>query len=211
MTGLVRKAILLSVGAMLVAGAAYASVPCASCSTLPAGIRLVGTTGGVADPLGTFTVTVRDLANNLIANSSVVIDFTGNTPDIRIQSSQPAAGLTVDCGTKTVRALTNASGVATFTIVGRSTSGAFSGFLLGAIYADGVLLGNRTVAAYDQDGAGGLGANDLSAWLSDFGAGNLAGRSDYDFSSSLGANDLSSWLGAFGAGGSTVSATPLCP
>ncbi len=89
MTGLVRKAILLSVCGLLFAGAAFASVPSATNSTLPAGVKLVGTPAGVADPSGQFTVTVRDLANNLIANSAVVIDVSGCTPDIKIQSTQP--------------------------------------------------------------------------------------------------------------------------
>jgi hypothetical protein len=211
MTGLVRKAMLLTVGAMLIAGAAYASVPCASCSTLPSGVRLVGTSAGVPDAVGQFTVTVRDLANNLIPNSSVVVDFSGNGPDIRIQSTQPFAGLSTDCGTKTVRALTDAGGIATFRIVGRSTLGPGAGFLAGKIFADGVLLGNRTVAAFDLDGAGGVGAVDLSAWVGDFLAAASVGRGDYDFNGSLGAVDLSVWVGCFLGAGSTASATPLCP
>ena len=208
MTGLVRKAILLSVCGLLFAGAAMASVPSAAQSTIPAGIKLVGTTAGVADPLGQFTVTVRDLAGNVIANSAVVVDFTLAVPDIKFQQTQPFAGLTTDGPTRTVRALSNASGIATFRIVGRSTTGAFAGFQKGKIQADGVLLGNVTVAAFDLDGSNGVGANDLATWLGDFGAAAAAGRSDYDFSSSLGANDLATWLGDFGAGGSTVSSSP---
>ena len=213
MTGLVRKAMLLSVCGLLFAGAAMASVPSAANSTVPTGIKLVGTSGGVADPLGQFTVTVRDLAGSLIPNSAVVIDVSGNTPDIKIQSTQPFAGLTTDCTTKTVRALTNVGGVATFRIVGRSTPGAAATFLKGKIFADGVLLtpSGITIAAYDLDGSGGVGANDLSVWVGDFLGSIPAGRSDLDFSGGLGANDLSVWVGGFLGAGSTASATPVCP
>jgi hypothetical protein len=208
---MIRKAMLLSVCGLLLAGAAMASVPSKDTSTIPAGIKLVGTTAGVADVAGLFTVTVRDILGSVIPNSAVVIDVSACTPDIKIQSTQPYAGLTVDCATKTVRALTNASGVASFEIVGRSTSGTAATFLLGKIYADGVLLGSRTVAAFDLDGAGGVGANDLSVWLGDYSAAAAAGRSDYDFNASLGANDLSVWLGAYAPGGSATSSTPNCP
>ena len=49
-----------------------------------------------------------------------------------------------------------------------------------------VLIGSPTVAAYDLDGASGVGANDLSAWLTDFGSGQPYGRSDFDCSGGVG-------------------------
>ncbi len=207
---MIRKAMLLSVCGLLFAGAALASVPSSTNSTLPAGIRLVSTLAGVPAAYGTFTVTVRDIVGNVIPSSSVVIDVSACTPDIKIQSTQPYAGLTVDCATKTVRALTDGSGIATFDIVGRSTSGAAATFLKGKIYADGVLLGSRTIAALDIDGANGTGANDLSLWLSDYSVPQTYGRSDYDFSGALGANDLSQWLTGY-SGGANVSSSPNCP
>jgi len=207
---MIRKAMLLSVCGVMFAVAAFASVPSSTTSTIPAGIRLVSTLAGVADAYGQFTVTVRDIGGNIIPNSSVVIDMTANTPDIKFQSTQPYAGLTVDCPTKTVRALTDAGGVATFRIVGRSTPGTAAGFQLGKIYADGVLLGNRTIAALDIDGASGTGANDLSLWLTDYSVLAPYGRSDYDFSNALGANDLSQWLTGY-SGGANVSSSPNCP
>ncbi len=211
MTGLVRKAMLLSVLGLLVAGAAFASVPNPANSTIPLGITLVGTTGGVADAVGQFTVTVRDFGNNLIPNSSVIIDVSANTPDIKIQSTQPFAGLTTDCTTKTVRALTNASGVATFRVVGSSIGPTVAGFNLGTILADGVVLGHMEVAALDLDGTGGAGANDLAVWTGYFLHGTPAGAADFDYNGSLGANDLATWVGGFLKAGSTVSASPLCP
>jgi hypothetical protein len=208
---MIRKAMLLSICGLLLAGAAMASVPSKDTSTIPGGIRLVGTLAGVADPLGQFSITVRDILGSVIPNSAVVVDVSACTPDIKIQSTQPYAGLTVDCATKTVRALTNASGVATMRIVGRSTSGAFSTFLSGKVYADGVLLGSITVSSYDLDGASGVGGNDLSLLATDYFAGNLAERSDLDFSGGIGGNDLSLLATGYFAGGSAVSATPLCP
>lgn len=211
---MIRKAMLLSVCGLLFAGAAFASVPSSATSTLPAGIRLVGTASGVADPNGEFTVTVRDIGGNIIPNSSVVIDVSAAGPDIKVSSAQAFAGLTVDCPTKTVRALTNGSGVATFRVAGMAAAGAFSPFLSGKIFADGVLLGNRTVAAYNLDGSttasGNVGGNDLSILTGDFFNGNAAERSDLDFSSLVGGNDLSLLTAVFFAGTST-NAVVACP
>jgi hypothetical protein len=81
MTGLVRKATLLSVCGLLAASAALANVPDPAQSIVPTGIRLVGQSAGTPSPVGLFQVTVKDLAGNLIANSNVVIDFSG-MPDL---------------------------------------------------------------------------------------------------------------------------------
>jgi hypothetical protein len=67
------------------------------------------------------------------------------------------------------------------------------------------------VSTFDLDGAGGVGANDLSIWLADFGSGEPHARSDYDGSGAVGAADLSEWLGVFAAGTSTQSCTTSCP
>jgi hypothetical protein len=184
-----------------------ANVPSAANSTKPNFIRITGQKSGVADPVGQFTVTVRDLANNLIANSTVVVDFS-SCVRIRAAASQPFAGLTVDNSLRTVRALTNGSGVATFRIVGGScNTGNLSGSGAGCarIFADGVLLGSTTATTYDQDGVTGVTLNDLSAWAGDFLSGNYYGRSDYDFNGSLGLNDLSNWGSVFLAANSTAS------
>jgi len=207
MTGLVRKATLLTLFGVLAASAAMAGVPSSANSTKPTFIRLTGSKTGVADPVGQFTVTVRDLANNLIANSVVVVDFS-SCVRIRVASSQPFAGLTVDNALRTVRASTNGSGVATFRIVGGScNAGNQSGSGAGCsrIYADGVLLGPVTVAAYDQDGVGGVTLSDLSAWGGDFLSGTYYGRSDYDGNGIVNLSDLSNWGGVFLAANSSAS------
>ena len=213
MTGLVRKATLLTVAGMLIAAsAAMAGVPSAAQSTVPACITLVGSLAGVPDAAGTFTVTVHDLANNPINGASVVCDFSGCT-DIAICNDQLDANATVNCGAKTTRKFTDALGNVTFTILGGSNGGGNATTLLngGKVFANGVLLKNPTVSAFDLDGAGGVGANDLSAWLGDFGSGQNFGRSDYDCSGGIGANDLSLWLGNFGAGTSASSCAVACP
>jgi len=216
MTGLVRKATLLSACSLLVAASAFAGVPSPGNSTLPspAFLTVVGSSLGVADPLGVFSITVRDLANNPINGSSVVIDFSGNA-DMLVCSDQLDAGATVNCAAKTVRKFSDAAGVVSFNILGGSNNaGASAGAGVGAVkvYADGVLLGSMTAAILNQDGGlSGLGANDISVWIADFGSLNYFGRSDYDYSAAIGANDLSLLIGAFGALGSTEGCASYCP
>lgn len=226
MTGLVRKATLLSACGLLAAATAMAGVPDPANSTKPARINVLGTQTGNPDPNAAFSVVVRDLANNPIANSSVVIDLI-NCTDTRI-SNQTAniAGQTVDCPLKTVRELTDATGTVSMSVLGGATnpSGASAAGPGGGcvrIFADGVLLGTATALVFDQNGgslpgADGVEISDLSRWLVDFGSGVYKGRSDYNHAASpgvVGIDDLSVWLGRFGAGTSasgTFSAG-FCP
>ena len=212
MTGLVRKATLLVAGGLLIAGVAGAGVPSPANSTAPGAINVVGSTLGLADSVaGKFSVIVRDLANNPLNGSSVVIDFSTNA-DVKVCNPQLYPNYTLNCAARTVRKFTDASGTASFTIVGGGTGTA--SVLVnngGKIYADGVLLKNVTVGAYDLDGIGGVGTGDLSAWLTDFGSGIAYGRSDYDGSGGVGTGDLSLWLTVFGAAASTASCSATCP
>ena len=195
----------------LAPASARATTPSPTNSTAPACITLVGSDGTDASALGTFTVSHRDLANNVIVGAQIVVDLS-NAPDVRLCAQQVAPGVIVDCPNGRATAITDANGVATFTLLGGSIGG--TGISLqngGRIYADGVLIKAPTVAAYDLDGQGGVGANDLSAWLGDFGTGNPYGRGDYDCSGGLGANDLSFWILAFGAGTQFVSCAASCP
>ena len=212
MTGLVRKAALLTAAGLMIASAAMAGVPSPGNSTTPACITLVGNAAGIPDATGTFTVTVRDLANNPLNGASVVVDLSGTT-DLRICSNQLDAGALVNCPAKTTRKFTNALGQVTFIVLGGSNGAGNATTLIGGgrIYANGVLIASPTVSAYDLDNSSGVGANDLSAWLGDFGSGSPFGRSDYDCSSTIGANDLSIWLTAFGSGSSTTSCAVSCP
>lgn len=212
MTGLVRKAALLTAAGLMIASAAMAGVPSPGNSTSPACFTLVGNAGGIRDAAGTFTVTVRDLANNPLNGASVVVDLSGTT-DLKICSDQLDVAALVNCAAKTTRKFTDALGQVTFIVLGGSNGAGNATTLTGGgrIYANGVLIASPTVSAYDLDSSSGVGANDLSAWLGDFGTGSPFGRSDYDCSGGVGANDLSIWLTAFGSGASTTSCTVSCP
>lgn len=163
MTGLVRRATLFTAVGLVAAGAALAGVPSSGTSTIGNIIQLGGrTSAGVADVKCTKTITVRDAANNVVPNSSVVINFsTCYSNEIRIASPGATFNQTVNCGARTVSATTNASGVATFQVVGASnitTSGAVgAGEGCAAVSADGIPLGNLSVATPDLNGASGGG------------------------------------------------------
>lgn len=203
MTRLVRNAALLTASGMLLASIALANVPDPSKSTLGVGlsanakgsIRLsgvnnagvtptyvssvgshgVGITGGTT-PSG-YTVEIHDFANNPIAGSSVVADFSSCVPaaggDIKISSNQRTFGTYV--APYKVAGSTNAAGRFTFFVVGSSNStvlvgnavppginctGTGAGGCLNAgcarIYADGVLISGTAlrVTAWDITGTG---------------------------------------------------------
>ena len=212
MTGLVRKAMLLSACGTLFAAAAMAGVPSPANSGgwLVGGggqsyIRVVGTNLGTPDPNGAFTLTVRDLGNNPLPNVQVVVDL-GACSDARLCSGPAAAGQTIDCPTKTVRGFTNGSGQITFNIVGAGVNtGAVAGPGVGCanIVADGVSLTHPTVNLIDENGAAtanGVEVTDLSAWLKDLGTGFYFGRSDFDQLGTVDVVDLSRWLNFLGTG-----------
>ena len=146
--------------------------------------------------------------------ASVVVDLSGCT-DLAICSDQLDAGALVNCAAKTTRKFTNLAGQVSFIVLGGSNgSGNATTLLVGAkIYANGTLIGSPTAACFDLDGSNGVGINDLSCWLTDFGTfGNPAfGRADFDCSGSVGINDLSVWLTEFGAGTSAASCAISCP
>jgi len=215
MTGLVRKATFLTAAAgLLIASAAMAGVPSPGNSTVPACIRLVGSKTGVPDPHGSFTVVVRDLANNPINGASVVIDLSGCT-DLRMCNDQLDASATVNCAAKTTRKFTNVSGSVSFIVLGgsRVPGGPITLQGGGKIYANGTQLSSPTVSAFDLDGGSGVGINDLSVWLTDFGTTGHPpfGRSDYDCNGAVGINDLSVWLTEFGFTTSIASCAVNCP
>lgn len=228
MTGLVRRATLLSVCGLLAASAVMAGVPNATNSTVPKGILLVGTAGGIADVKGDCQITVRDGvgAGSPIANSTVTIDFSAaaNGADIRLCSTQPFAGVGVSCGNKTVVALTNGSGVADFRVVGHALNpgggvlhSPAPGFTVGAatVKADGVFLANMIVSAADQNGLQGCNTVDLALFLNDdFSYDGTApterGRSDYNWDGKVNVVDLGTILNIKNANGSTASCGVDC-
>jgi hypothetical protein len=207
MTGLVRKATLFTACGLLVAAAAMANVPSPANSTAPAYVKMMGTAAGTPDPGASFTVVVRDLANNPIANSQVVLDLA-NCTDARL-CADAIPGLTIDCVTKTVRTFTDGTGSATLMAIGGGTNtGALPGPGAGCarILADGVNLVNATLNIYDENGgvtANGVEVTDLSAFLRDLGTGTYFGRSDFNQLGTVDVVDLAVFLGVFGAGGSS--------
>jgi hypothetical protein len=217
MTGLLRKATLLACCLVFASSNALAAVPSPADSTIPCGINLVGTTGGVADAQGMFTIVVRDLAQNPIAGSSVVIDFDACTPDIQICSVQPVSGVTADClteGVGEVTAVTDGSGTVMISIVGGAnntfTNAPAAGSNCGIIFADGVNLGPVNVGAFDQNGSGGVNPADVSVWLADSFDGDLEGRSDFNCAGGVNPADLSVLLGVSLGGGSATSCGSYC-
>ena len=194
-------------------GAWGSSIPSAALSTTPDHIRLVGATIGRPDAVGgQFTVVARDLANNPLVGCMVVIDLS-SCPDLRLCSDQMDPDAQTNCAAKTVRKFTNALGAVTFTLLGGSTGAGNASSLAHSamIWGNGALMATPSVSSFDLDGSGGVGAGDLSVWLSDFGSGMNWARSDYDGSGTVGAADLSEWLAVFGAGTSTQSCTTSCP
>jgi len=200
---------------------ATACVPSWMLSSAPAIIRLVGSAGGVADtPAGSFTVVVRDLANNPVPGASVVLDLSG-CPDATICPDQLDANEVVNMTAKTVRKFADTNGQAAFTIVGGSTGngnavvvsfgqvikqpgwGPGNGAV--RIYGNGTLLGAPSFATYDLDGSGGVGPADLSVFLTDIASGTPFARSDFSGDGVLNSTDLCLWLTAFAAGRSVQS------
>jgi hypothetical protein len=216
MTGLVRKAAVFAVVGLLVsAGAAFAGIPSAANSTIPAFIDVVGQAGGVPDALGAYTVTIRDAGNNPLPNATVGLDFSGCT-DIKI-CDDVGQNTTVVCSV--VTGITDALGQFTFIVCGGAINdlGNEPGAGLGcvAVTADGISMGSITATACDENGAdpsgtAGCDITDLSSWLADWGSGSYYGRSDFDHDTALLITDLSFWLTLWGTGGS-ASGCNYCP
>jgi len=172
----------------------------------------VGSHGGVpAAAFGQIEIIGRDLPNNPLSGAACVLDLS-NCLDLQICQDQLDPGAIVNCAAKTIQKLTDANGHVTFTVLGGGNGQPASTLLGGGrIYGNGQLVQMPTISTFDLDGMGGVGANDVSMWLGDFGTGQPFGRSDYDCSGNLGANDLSMWLGAFGSGTMTESCGASCP
>jgi len=188
MTGLLRRATLFTAVGLIAASVASAGVPNAINTSRPGSVVLVSkdpTQPLAAGAAATFVV--RDAANNPVPNSVVVISMAGCTSaEIRLSSNQPFAGVFVNCAAKSVSAVTNASGIATFRLLGRIAShpGTGSGATAqcASVSADGVSLGTINVAVADQNGAGGCNAADGSLFLADRDtpAGQNRARSDFN-------------------------------
>ena len=209
-----RTSVVAGILLTLTARASLAGGPDAPTSTVPSSITLVGSVAGTPDGTGAFTVVARDLANNPMNGCSIVLDLSGCS-DLMLCADQLDGGALVNCAAKTIRKFSNIVGSVSFTVLGSSTgAGNATTLLQGArVFGNGRWLGSPTVSALDLDGSNGVGINDLSVWLSDYGTlGNPPyGRSDFDGSGTVGINDLSVWLTEFGEGGSATGCTTSCP
>ena len=217
MTGLLRKAMLFTCCGVLAASCAMAAIPSPADSDIPCGINLVTTVSGAADPhpFGTVTIVVRDVAQNPIPGSSVVIDFNSCTPDIRVCSVQPAGGVTADCSGTVgeINAVTDGAGTVVLRIVGgaNNTGGSpAAGFKCATVFADGVNLGTVNVGAYDENGGTGVNPADISVWLPDSFDVDFEGRSDFNCTNSVNPADLALLLGASLGGQSFNSCSAYC-
>jgi hypothetical protein len=205
--------ILANTLAAFVASPAAATNPGVPNSIVPAMIALVGLDAvGVPSPLGTFTVQVRDLANNPIPGALVRFEFT-NVADASFRSDQPDPALTVNCGAHFVSKQADATGSVVFTLSGGAT-GTYSPNgtgTQGRFYVGDVLIGATEVKAFDIDGSGQVGSGDLSRFLEEFASGTGSWICDYDNSAYLGAADLSIWLAVYASGTQIQSPGALCP
>jgi hypothetical protein len=213
---MIRKATVLVALGLVAASAAMAGIPSPANCTFPAFIKVVGTNAGVPDFRGTFTITVRDIGNFPVVGSVVTLDFVACT-DMKLCN-----GAGVAC--PIVSATTDASGIATFTVVGGGlhTGGTVAGPGLGCVLmrADGYILGNATANVYDLNGAtAGSGKNgvlvtDMPLFLNDWHGTGLPylGRSDFNQDGAIAITDLPKWLQVWGPLGSSAGcATTYCP
>ena len=129
---------------LLASPAVLAALPNRAAAGVPSPSNSIVDPCLVVCPLGDipFTVRVRDLADNPIANSFVEVSFC-NAPNIHFC---PPPGLN-PCA---VLGVTDVFGNITFAI---TAGGITSGTQLARISADGVLLAYREVASPDQDGS----------------------------------------------------------
>lgn len=120
---------------------AHGGVPSPVNSTLPDCL--------VFCPLGDMpvTVVVRDIANNPVASSSVVFDFS-ECPAAFVCPTGPSDPYLYTPANRTIRAFTNAIG----SVVFPARVGGVGGIV--RVYADGVMLHSYTLASPDQDGNG---------------------------------------------------------
>ncbi len=211
MTGLVRKAMFLAVLGLLAATAAFAGVPSCANTTFPTHVDLYACNplNGAIDPNAALTtVTVRDIGNFPVVNQLVSI----------LLKSDVGTYDTDYC----VEATTNASGIATFSLLagaGRNPNGVvgFTGNAAARIFfgscATTGWCTTANVCTYDENGVvstKGVEITDLSAWVSDYNQRALGyrARSDFNHGNTVEIVDLSFWVRVYNASGSKYACGP---
>jgi hypothetical protein len=196
---------------------ALAGIPaaCPACSTVPSTLTLGGQTGGIGDPNVDFAVVVRDFSNQPIVGSVVMLDFS-NCAGVKICGAQPDPGIAViQCSPPQLGKLTDVQGRVSFRIVGNSSGippGPCAQRGCVKVFADGVLIGDPSIATPDLDGMNGVSPVDLSIWLGLFFTGGSCAAADFNGSGAVDPADLSTWLHYYFAGGSVQSClAATCP
>ena len=237
MNQLIPKAILISVGALLVAGAANAvGPPSWPNSDRPVGVKIVGTNGVVPDPKGNAVFVIRDAANALVGGVEVKIDFSG-CPHVKLCAAPQRFDAITVCLPPTVSTMTDPSGVAVFSITGQYnplapvnfpepdpvTPPKYDGCATVTVTVPGFPptaypYPNLVASVMNVDGFAGLTAGDLSIMVADRFANNYRERTDHDGSGPGGGaippitgGDLSEALDVVLGGGSFMSCGMLCP
>jgi hypothetical protein len=142
---MVRKALTIAAGFVVVASVASAGVPDPRFSTLDAVV--VGDVSGNAiggSPAG-FDVTVRDVNNAPLSGRTVTLNFAAS--GMKVISTQNA-GTTVNCAAKSISRVTNGSGAVNFA----ARVAKFNNSNTVEVSADGVVLGNVKGRSTDIDG-----------------------------------------------------------
>lgn len=160
--------------------AVAAALPSPANSTLPA---CIATTPG-GNLLG--VVIVRDLANNPINASLVVLDYSQCAGFVPCpQGGAPYDAYVVDLPSKTIRMFTGPQGQAPFYL--RAGGGCSNSGI--RIYAGGVFLGSRHAASADQNGDLVVDGSDVAAVTAKVGTTDLTG--DMDCNNVVDAADVS--------------------
>lgn len=162
------KRVALALACVLGAATASAGVPSPSESTVDPCF--------VSCPFGdvAFSVTVRDFAHNPIAGSTVALAFS-DCSGVRLCPNQEP-GTTVSPSPLMAIRSTDATGVVTFHL---HAGGLCPGAQM-TVYADGVNLGQRSVASPDQNGDLIVDATDQALLAALVGGSDLGGDLDCD-------------------------------
>jgi len=190
---------------------AFAGPPSPGNSTIPSHMLVVGQ--GPAGPdsaMGQAACAYRDLANHPIVGAIVTLDFSACN-DLVLASDQLDPRLATNCAAKTVSAVTDANGVARFTIMGSAIAAPAHPPQALHISANEEYLGGVAVGVLERDGSAGLTLADMAYWAADYFGSTNPERADLDGLSGVNLNDLSVWARAYFNGHNTLPAGPYCP
>ncbi|MEO7843110.1 MAG: hypothetical protein ABIS31_06000 [Candidatus Eisenbacteria bacterium] len=196
MTGMVRKALTIAAGLAVTASVASAGVPDPRFSTTD--LVVVGNVSGTAigAPPPGFDVVVRDVNNAPLAGRTVTLDFSA-TP-MKVYNAQNA-GSTVNCPSKTISRVTNASGAVNFAArIAKfiNTNGV-------EVSADGVVLALVKGRSTDIDGTDGTtGLGDFAIFGNNFLNNSAAQETDFDQSGTTALGDFAIFGSEFLGGAS---------